>query len=211
MKITVAGEDVLLLPQKALFWVKAEILVVADLHLGKAAAFRSAGIPIPEGDMQKDLKRLSLLLHEHKAKRCIIVGDLLHHPSGMKEPTVTLLDEWIAQLPFSLDLVLGNHDFALKKVPHAHWNMQIHPEQLHIAPFVFAHHPTVSDQGYVLSGHLHPQAAFKIGNRALRFPCFYFQEQCAILPAFSSFAGGCTIDKAAGQAYVCLGDKVVVT
>jgi uncharacterized protein len=45
--LTIAGEDVLLLPERALFWPRACALVVADVHWGKAASFRAAGIPIP--------------------------------------------------------------------------------------------------------------------------------------------------------------------
>lgn len=209
MKITIGGEELELLPQKALYWPKAHILVVADLHLGKAAAFRAAGIPIPEGDMQRDLAALQKIIETKNAERCIIVGDLVHHRTGMKEHTLQIIEAWMEALPCALDLVLGNHDIALKSVPHAHWKLRVHSNMLNIKPFVFSHHPCESSEGYVLSGHVHPQASIKVGNKYHRFPCFSFQENCGILPAFSSFAGGTSVDISQGDTYICIGDKVL--
>jgi len=209
MIIEVASEEVELLPEKAAFWRTPQILLVADLHLGKAAAFRAAGIPIPEGDMQRDLERLSNLILKKEAKRCIVIGDFVHHSTGMGSETMQTIEKWLQSLPCPLDLVLGNHDRALKKVPHEEWKMAIHPLELFLKPFLFSHHPTNSSKGYVWSGHIHPQASVKIGNNFFRYPCFYLQEKGAILPAFSSFAGGCTVDPRQGKSYACLGGKVV--
>jgi len=60
-------------------------LLVADLHLGKAATFRSQGIPVPEGSAQKDLARLALLVAATRARRLIVLGDLFHAKSGCTE------------------------------------------------------------------------------------------------------------------------------
>ncbi len=46
---SVAGEDLVLLAERAVFWPAKKALFVADFHLGKAASFRSAGIPLPSG------------------------------------------------------------------------------------------------------------------------------------------------------------------
>jgi metallophosphoesterase superfamily enzyme len=51
--------DILLLPGRAAFLPASATLLVADLHLGKAATFRQAGIPVPEGSAQADLARLT--------------------------------------------------------------------------------------------------------------------------------------------------------
>ncbi|HET7427286.1 MAG TPA: DEAD/DEAH box helicase, partial [Gemmatimonadales bacterium] len=55
--LRLAGEDLVLLPERALFWPRTATLVVADLHWGKAATFRAAGIPIPTGTTGEDLAR----------------------------------------------------------------------------------------------------------------------------------------------------------
>jgi metallophosphoesterase superfamily enzyme len=48
----------------------------------------------------------------------------------------------------------------------------------------------VSGDNYCFSGHVHPAVQVKgKGKQTLRFPCFYFGRQQAILPAFSRFTG----------------------
>ena len=44
---SVAGEKLLLLAERVAYWPAKGALFVADFHLGKAASFRSAGIPLP--------------------------------------------------------------------------------------------------------------------------------------------------------------------
>ena len=46
-RATLAGEAVELLPERALHWIRERTLFVADVHLGKAAAFRAGGVPVP--------------------------------------------------------------------------------------------------------------------------------------------------------------------
>src|SRR4051812_6702373 len=71
---TLAGEAVELLPQRALYWPAQQTLFVADVHLGKAAAFRAGGVPIPRGTTANDLDRLSMLITVTGARRLIVLG-----------------------------------------------------------------------------------------------------------------------------------------
>jgi len=57
----------------------------ADLHLGKAATFRRAGIPVPEGTSARDLARLATLVRDTGADRLLILGDLFHARVGCTE------------------------------------------------------------------------------------------------------------------------------
>ena len=207
MIVEIGREQVELLPEKGVFWIKRKVLVVADLHLGKAAAFRNAGIPIPEGDMQRDLDRLQKIVEAKGAKHCIIVGDLLHHRTGMGEHTLEVIEKWMEGVPCDLDLVLGNHDRALKSVNHEKWKLNVHAQTLVIPPFIFSHHPIESEEGFVWSGHVHPQAHVKVGNKLHRFPCFQLGRKCAVLPAFSSFAGGCVVKE--GEIYLIVNKEVI--
>ena len=54
----VAGEKLVLLPEKVAYWPAKAALFVADFHLGKAASFRSAGIPLPSGTTRDNVERL---------------------------------------------------------------------------------------------------------------------------------------------------------
>jgi hypothetical protein len=56
--LNVGGEAVELCADRALFWTRTRTLFVADVHLGKAAAFRAGGVPVPRGSTANDLKRL---------------------------------------------------------------------------------------------------------------------------------------------------------
>jgi metallophosphoesterase superfamily enzyme len=45
----------LLLPEKAVFWPAQGMLIIADIHFGKAASFRAQGIPVPRGTTTENL------------------------------------------------------------------------------------------------------------------------------------------------------------
>ena len=63
------GIRVELLPGRAAMLPVSRSLLVADLHLGKAATFRKAGLPVPEGSAQRDLARLRGLVEATAARR----------------------------------------------------------------------------------------------------------------------------------------------
>ena len=94
-------------------WAVTATLLVAAVHLGKAATFRNAGIPVPEGSAQADLARLERLVQETAARRLIVLGDLFHARSGC---TQAVFDEFAAtrsRMPETeVLLIAGNHDRA---------------------------------------------------------------------------------------------------
>jgi metallophosphoesterase superfamily enzyme len=45
--LTLRGEELTLLPQKAVYFKKQRTLLAADLHIGKSSLFRKEGIPVP--------------------------------------------------------------------------------------------------------------------------------------------------------------------
>ena len=86
MKIgTDPDAEIVLLPGSAAVLPASATLLVADLHLGKAATFRKAGIPVPEGSAQRDLARLADLVVRHAVRRLLVLGDLFHARSGCTE------------------------------------------------------------------------------------------------------------------------------
>ena len=56
-KIELYGQRLVLLPERAVFWKQAKMLIVADPHFGKAQVFRDSGIPIPGGPTAEDIRR----------------------------------------------------------------------------------------------------------------------------------------------------------
>jgi uncharacterized protein len=68
-RITLAGVTVDLLADKALLLPDSRTLIVADLHWGKAAAYRALGVPIPHGTTRSGLNRLDSVLTRTGAAR----------------------------------------------------------------------------------------------------------------------------------------------
>lgn len=61
LRLAIAGEPMLLLADRALYWPARQRLLIADLHLGKGTTFRSAGIAVPSGGTAHDLARLDVI------------------------------------------------------------------------------------------------------------------------------------------------------
>ena len=111
-RLRLADEEVLLLPERALFWPRAGTLVAADFHWGKGATFRAAGIPIPMGGTGDDLARLDAALLRTCARRLVVLGDLFHARAGrIASRTLAELRRW-RDLRSELEILLvrGNHD-----------------------------------------------------------------------------------------------------
>ena len=85
-EVRLAGEKVVLLSERALFWPRTDTLVAADFHWGKGAAFRAAGIPVPVGATSDDLARLDAALLRTCARRLVVLGDLFHAGRAVSRP-----------------------------------------------------------------------------------------------------------------------------
>src|SRR5258706_12327078 len=78
IECTVMGERFVLLAEKAAFWPAMKTLFVADFHLGKAASFRRAGIPLPPGTTTETVERLGRAVDKNRARRVVFLADFLH-------------------------------------------------------------------------------------------------------------------------------------
>lgn len=193
LTIELQGEQVWLLPERALFWPRTGTLLVADAHLGKDTTFRAAGIPIPDATAET-LATLSQALRRTSAERLIFLGDLVHARKGLDAVTVDAVATWRAQhQQCSMLLVTGNHDARSGALP-AVWQIEDAGEQLPETPFVFQHHPAASPYGYALAGHLHPAVRLVgLGKQKERLACFWLRETYGVLPAFGTFTGAFTV------------------
>src|SRR5574339_588728 len=88
---TINESDLILSPDRVLFWEKQKALIVADLHIGKTGHFRKAGIPVPQNVYKEDLQRLFSQVLFFKAEQLIIAGDL-SHSKGNRE--LELFKKW---------------------------------------------------------------------------------------------------------------------
>jgi uncharacterized protein len=209
LEIALAGETVALLPEKALFWPRARMLVVADIHFGKAASFRALGVPVPRGTTGQNLDALDQLLARHGARHILFLGDFLHARAAHAAATQAALLAWRQRHPeLALTLVRGNHDRHAGD-PAAALGIELVDEPCTLGPFSFCHHPDLATPGYALAGHVHPAYLLATRFDALRLPCFVVGPRRMILPSFGAFTGGHLLELAADDAvYVSSGDAV---
>jgi DNA ligase-associated metallophosphoesterase len=194
MELRIRNNTFLLLPQKAIYWKERDTILISDLHIGKIAHFRKAGIPIPREGSQNNFKRLDQILQTAKASNILFVGDLFHSDVNQEWDQFCT---WRKQYPnIKMDIVLGNHDRLPENFCDA-YRIGIYPTELILEPFTFAHHPREAgnDTEYVVSGHVHPVVSLSgVARQHVTVPCFYFGKQQAILPSFGYFTGGFAID-----------------
>lgn len=209
--VDLAGENIQLLPQRALYWPRRQTLVFADPHFGKAASFRAAAVPVPVGTTAEALARLDSALAQTGARRLICLGDLLHARSGRASQTLATVTTWRSHRPdLEITLVRGNHDRQAGDPP-AEWCITCLDEPVMDPPFIWRHQPADELDGYAVAGHLHPAARLAgPGGQRQTLPCFYFGPRCGILPAFGDFTGTALVGPKRGdRLYVLAGDEIV--
>jgi DNA ligase-associated metallophosphoesterase len=194
------GQQFWLTAERCLFWEGKKALIVSDLHFGKTGHFRREGIPIPTDIYKEDLQRLWHQIQYFQPTTVIIVGDLFHSRSNLEH---RWFKKWRQDLPrVDMHLVIGNHDI-LKPSDYSDMDLMVHQQELTIDDISFVHdlqpHHIKKDH-YYISGHIHPGIRLAgMGKQALRFPCFYFTSQFAVLPAFSRFTGMSLIEPKKGE------------
>lgn len=208
-----ADEEIALTAGRALWWPRRRTLCVADLHLGKAATFRHAGIPVPDTTTRADLDRLSALVAEFGPERLVILGDLIHARTGRSPETLEAFARWrAAHAGLDCLLIRGNHD-ARAGDPPADWGLRIADEPYAEdgdAGIAFAHHPeAVASAGgrAILCGHLHPGVRLSGPVTSLRAACFWMRPGVGVLPAFGSFTGSLVVAPAVGDRVFVVADE----
>jgi DNA ligase-associated metallophosphoesterase len=194
LPLLVAGETLWLLPAGAVWWPARHTLFVADLHLGKGAAFRAQGQPVPAGSSRATLTRLRQLVDAHAARQLVVLGDFWHGRDGLVAPLLQAVADFCTHVPTTL--VLGNHDRPIhpRELP-----LRIAEQPLVLSPLTAAHEPPAKDApglaAFTLAGHWHPAVSLRCraGDR-LRCACFVQYPQLLVLPAFGGLTGAMTLD-----------------
>lgn len=185
------------------------MLIVADIHFGKAAAFRAQGIPVPRGTTAQNLAMLDLLLARYSVATIAFLGDFLHARRGRSPATLAAIQQWRDRHPtLELLLVRGNHDHHAGDPP-ASLRIEVVDAPYHVDGLALCHHPDPIPNTYVLAGHVHP--VFRLGGRggSLRLPCFVVGADHCVLPSFGAFTGGYAVDALAEQRIFVVTDDAV--
>jgi DNA ligase-associated metallophosphoesterase len=198
------GQQLWLSADRCIFWEEERSLIVSDLHFGKTGHFRKAGIAVPQSVYREDLLRLLCQIQYFRPRQLLVVGDLFH---SRENKELELFLKWREDFPhLGIELIEGNHDIL-----HKDWYekaaIRVNPGVLTVGPFSFVHDieeavageavAETSRETYYFSGHLHPGIRINgMGKQSLRFPCFYFGTEYAVLPAFGRFTGTVSINPA---------------
>lgn len=194
LEIELGGHTFELLGDGGLFWPKHSALLVADLHLGKDATFRSFGIGVPCGSTEATLSRVSKMLDATGASELFVLGDLCHARSSLSQGTRDAFVRFQTQhADVSLNLVEGNHDRSTGHLP-VDWRIELVGSTLHLDGVAMVHEPAAcpADSTIVIGGHLHPAYEFShLGETTGKLPCFWYSqsERSLTLPACGQWTG----------------------
>jgi DNA ligase-associated metallophosphoesterase len=172
MQIELAGTEIILLPQKAMLLPEHSILIIADLHLGKAQHFRKSGIFMPAGSAAKDYLTLNALIEQYRPQQVWFLGDLFHsiHNSEWLQ-----FEAFIHQWPdINFTLIKGNHDI-IKEEYYDELGIAVVSHVLPLDQLLFSHEPMhdVEDGKINIAGHIHPGCVIHgKGRQSYRLPCF---------------------------------------
>src|SRR3982751_2703253 len=109
LEIALAGERMLLHPDRALLWPARSTAVIADPYFGKDDIFRRAGIALPRDAALADLQRLTQLLRVFECTRLVILGDFVQGQTQAGDSFLRAFRRWReSQRHVVVDFVTGN-------------------------------------------------------------------------------------------------------
>lgn len=184
------GQNLTLLPERAIWWEQQNALLLADVHLGKDQIFRDHGMAIPQGAVTTDLERISRLIQLTRATRLYVLGDLIHGAPRGTEPWLGQFEQWRDDYAgLEIHVILGNHDRGIRPQLED-WAIATYDSHVDLGPFRLAHDTRGHGEHFCVTGHIHPVLKLQDGRDSLRLPVFWFRQGSAVLPAFGSFTGG---------------------
>ena len=182
--LTLNGTQVLALASGAVLVPSADLLCVADLHLGKSErAARRRGALLPPYETRATLDRLAEVIAVARPRVVVALGDSFDDLAagaaldGEDRDRLGLLAQgrrWI--------WVAGNHD------PGAAGHGGETVEEFRAEGLTFRHEAAPGAAPGEVSGHYHPKLALPGAGGAR--PCFLHDDRRLILPAFGAYTGG---------------------
>lgn len=188
VRVRIAGEAAVALPEGALWLEERRALVVSDLHFEKGSAFAVRGQMLPPYDTRATLSRLAALIETLSPATIISLGDSFHdgqaaarldEQDALTIKSMTSACDWI--------WIEGNHD----PVPPEHLGGRTLSE-IAIGDLVFRHE-AIAEAEHEISGHLHPCAKVAARGGAVRRRCFATDGVRMVMPAFGAFTGGLNV------------------
>lgn len=187
-----AGHQFIARPSGALFWPAQDMLIVADLHLGKSERMaRRGGSLLPPFETQETLSRLGAEMALTQPRSVALLGDVYDDDLAAQSlpGAITALLEGI-KAGRSWLVLSGNHDRTSG------------PAEIIVDGIALRH---IAEDGPDISGHFHPKARLAGRSR----PAFLIGHHHLILPAFGQYTGGLFSDAPVLRALVPHGIAVL--
>ncbi len=202
------GERLTALPSGALWWHGRNLLAVSDLHLGKSDRMARLGGPLlPPYEIEDTLSRLDADIARSQARIIICLGDSFDDMASIEAMEISH-QIWLARLQAGRQWIwiAGNHDPTPIELSGTH------VETFYEPPLVFRHMATLGNKtSGEVSGHYHPKAQVTLQGRNLTRPCFLYDTQRLILPAFGTYTGGLRTQSAPLQALMSQDARAILT
>jgi DNA ligase-associated metallophosphoesterase len=187
-----------------LYFPQQQMVIVSDLHLEHGAALTRRGMPVSPYDTLVTLERLEKALNcvreLHPVETVVSLGDSFHDACGalnLMPPLRGRLTDLVRSFPRWL-WITGNHDpQGACDLPGRIMAHDRIGDQL-----VLRHEPSPAQEGYEISGHLHPAAVVQRRGVKVKRKCFVYDTRKIILPAFGALTGGLSLSHPAFQGHL---------
>ena len=173
-----AGESLALGVSGAVWWPRADALLVADLHLEKASWYARHGQMLPPYDSRATLERLARDQAATGARAIFALGDSFHDsdgPSRLEAGACTLLAR-LAPAPNAIGTINN-------AIGTTHGDISLHGIHLR-------HEAQPGETQPEVSGHFHPKIAIVARGRRIARPCLLRTPHRMVLPAYGALTGG---------------------
>ncbi|WP_124978800.1 ligase-associated DNA damage response endonuclease PdeM [Nonlabens xiamenensis] len=206
LQVQLKDQHFILHPTGACYWEEQDVVLLADVHLGKSGHFRKHGMAVPAQADDREYDKLNEVISFFQPSRLWFLGDLFH---SYRNAEWHFFEQWVRSQPIDLALVMGNHD-VISRAEFERLGVKTY-ESLRMGKFVLTHHPMDLEGHFNIAGHVHPAVRLKgMGLQRLKLPCFFCTEHNMILPAFGDFTGTYTMSPKKGDRIFAIADREVV-
>lgn len=204
--IQIKQQEFVLHPSGAVYWSQKDMLLIADVHLGKVSHFRKHGSAVPLQAIYANFDNLDGVVQHFKPAHICFLGDLFH--SYINEEWL-LFASWVARQKSKITLVSGNHDII---APQRFEDLDVQvKEEWRLGSLLLTHIPELRAGYFNLAGHIHPGVQLNgIGLRGVKVSCFHKTPDQMVIPAFGTFTGHFIISPTSDDHIFAIADDQVI-
>lgn len=194
-------EDGIYAIDKALWFEKQRILVIADLHIGYEQYLTEQGILLPRKQFEVMKKELSFLLNFLQPKKVIINGDLKHEFGEISkqewQEALAILDLLLAKA--KVVLIKGNHDTILEPIARKKGVRIVDYYCINNGEVCFMHGHKIFEKPMkkaklLVFAHTHPAITLREGIKVEKYKCWlvgkWKRKRVIVMPSFIFYVEG---------------------